>query len=138
MANTVPKSKSKGIKFIKVNLARQIVEAFEGTTLVFQFECVTGDNDHPTERGNFRILRKPQHYRYRSHKYNVQMNYPLFFTQDGKAFHQYHGLAPLWVVRMVRNNISDWFGSHGCVRLTETDAKALFEWASIGTAVQVL
>ncbi|HEX9172507.1 MAG TPA: L,D-transpeptidase, partial [Telluria sp.] len=29
------------------------------------------------------------------------------------------------------------FGSHGCVRLDEADAQMLYEWASIGTAVEV-
>ena len=66
------------------------------------------------------------------------MNYPLFFTHDGKALHQYHGPLPIWALRSARNNVSDWIGSHGCVRLAENDAKAIYEWASIGTAVQVL
>lgn len=137
MTTAAQKQKSKANKIIKVNLAQQIVEVFEGSTKVFRFECVTGDKNHPTDRGFFRIIRKP-HYRYRSHTYNVQMNYPLFFTHDGKAFHQYHGPMPIWALRSVRNNISEWIGSHGCVRLAESNAKALYEWASIGTAVHVL
>ncbi len=136
MVTVAQKPKSKGKKLIKINLMRQIVEAFEGSEKVFSFDCVTGDKDHPTDRGFFRIIRKP-HYRYRSHTYNVQMNYPLFFTHDGKALHQYHGPMPIWALRSVRNNVSDWIGSHGCVRLAESDAKAIYEWASIGTAVHV-
>ena len=66
------------------------------------------------------------------------MNYPLFFTPDGKALHQYHGPLPIWALRTARNNVSDWVGSHGCVRLGQSDAKAIYEWASVGTAVQVL
>ena len=123
-------------KIIKINIDQQIVEAFEGSTKVFRFECVTGDRDHPADRGLFRIIRKP-YFRYRSHAYNVQMNYPLFFTHDGKALHQYHGPMPLWAVRSARS-VSDWVGSHGCVRLVEDDAKGIYEWASIGTAVHVL
>ncbi len=137
MVTAAQKPKSKGKKIIKVNLTQQIVEAFDGATKIFSFECVTGDKDHPTDRGFFHVLRKP-HFRYRSHAYNVQMNYPLFFTHDGKALHQYHGPIPIWVLRSARNNVSDWIGSHGCVRLAENDAKAIYEWASIGTAVHVL
>ena len=32
----------------------------------------------------------------------------------------------------------DSFGSHGCVRLTESDAKALFEWTPLHTLVEVV
>lgn len=122
-------------KTIKVNLAQQIVEAYEGTERIFRFECVTGDKDHPTDRGTFRILRK--HHPYRSRTYNVQMDYAMFFTHDGKALHQYHGVVPLSIVRTARSSVSEWFGSHGCVRLAEADAKALYGWAAVGTTVMV-
>ncbi len=122
-------------KRIKVHLDMQIVEAFESKKRVFLFDCVTGDRDHPTDRGIFNIFRKA--HPYRSKKYNVPMNYALFFTQDGKALHQYHGPVPLSMVRVMRTNVSDWFGSHGCVRLDEKDAKALWEWADYGTMVEV-
>lgn len=124
-----------GGKIIKVDLTQQIVEAFDGATRAFRFECVSGDKDHPTDRGSFRIMRK-QH-PYRSRTYNVQMDYAMFFTNDGKALHQYHGPVPLSVVRTVRTSVSDWFGSHGCVRLAEADARALYEWAPVGTAVHI-
>ncbi|WP_081687011.1 L,D-transpeptidase family protein [Chitinilyticum litopenaei] len=55
---------------------------------------------------------------------------------DGKAFHQYHG--PSFTAVRLGRGISDWFGSHGCVRLSEDDAKSLFNWADVGsTLVQV-
>lgn len=130
------KPQPKAGKIIKINLTQQIVEAYEGTIQIFQFECVSGDKDHPTDRGVFRILRKA--HPYRSRTYNVQMDYAMFFTHDGKALHQYHGVVPLAFVRTARSSVSDWFGSHGCVRLTGTDAKKLYEWASVGTTVQVL
>lgn len=122
-------------KVIKVDLTAQLVDAYDGNERVHRFECVSGDKDHPTDRGKFKIQRK--HEIYRSHTYNVQMNYAMFFTADGKALHQYHGAVPLGVVRTFRGKVSDWFGSHGCVRLSETDARALFEWAPLGTTVEV-
>jgi lipoprotein-anchoring transpeptidase ErfK/SrfK len=126
---------SRSRKVIKVDLAAQLVEAYDGIERIHRFECVSGDKDHPTDRGRFRIQRKYEIYR--SHTYNVQMNYAMFFTTDGKALHQYHGAVPLSVVRTFRNKVTEWFGSHGCVRLSETDARALFEWAPLGTAVEV-
>lgn len=122
-------------KRIQVDLSRQCVEAYEGRVCVFRFDCVTGDREHPTDRGTFRILRK--HHPYRSRMYNVQMDHAMFFTADGKAFHQYHGPMPLGVVRLARNSLSDRFGSRGCVRLNEADARQLYEWTPVGTMVQV-
>ncbi|WP_081686972.1 L,D-transpeptidase [Chitinilyticum litopenaei] len=68
-------------KLIKVSLASQTVEAYEDRFVKYKFDCVTGDGDHPTDKGVFKILRK-QH-PYRSRTYNVQMDYALFFTSDG-------------------------------------------------------
>lgn len=69
------------------------------------------------------------------------MNYALFFTSDGKAIHQYHGplsrgLVSLDVVRMARG-VSDYFGSHGCVRVAETDARRMYQWSAVGMQVHV-
>jgi lipoprotein-anchoring transpeptidase ErfK/SrfK len=47
------------------------------------------------------------------------------------------GAVPLSVVRTFRSQVTKWFGSHGCVRLCEAVARALFEWASLGTTVEV-
>jgi lipoprotein-anchoring transpeptidase ErfK/SrfK len=127
---------SKSEKSIKVDLALQVVEAYVGSDRVLQFECVSGDRDHPTDRGTFKIMRK--HHPYRSRAYNVQMDYAMFFTLDGKALHQYHGPVPLSLVRAARNSVSEWFGSHGCVRLAEADAKELYGWAPVGTTVKVV
>ncbi|SDD89660.1 L,D-transpeptidase catalytic domain [Massilia sp. PDC64] len=58
-------------------------------------------------------------------------------TADGNALHQYHGAVPLTVIRTFRGRVTEWFGSHGCVRLCEDDARALFEWAPLGTVVEM-
>ena len=124
------------MKRIVVNLEEQTLEAFEDDELIHQFICVTGDDDHPTDKGTFKIFRK-QH-PYRSKTYDVPMDYAMFFTEDGKALHQYHGPVPLTVVRAMRQGVSDWFGSHGCVRLQEEDAHTLYEWAPMNTKVTVV
>lgn len=127
---------SNGRKRIVVNLALQVLEAFEGKTRVFRFECVTGDGEHPTDRGTFHIGQKQQ--RYVSRTYSVPMNYAMFFTPDGKAVHQYHGPFPLGALRLARNHLGTWIGSHGCVRLSEDDARALFDWTPVGAQISVV
>ena len=121
-------------KKIIVRLRDQTVEALDGGVRVFMFDGVTGDSSHPTNKGSFRVIRKE--HPYRSKSYNVQMNYALFFTTDGKALHQYHGVVPLGVLRVMKSG-TDWIGSHGCVRLSESDAAALYNWAPTQTAVVV-
>ena len=47
-------------------------------------------------------------------------------------------LACEQAARMVAmKSASDWFGSHGCVRLSEEDARTLFDWAPINTKVEI-
>jgi lipoprotein-anchoring transpeptidase ErfK/SrfK len=128
-------SKGKAKKVIRVNLALQIVEAYEGTERIFRFECVSGDKYGQTDRGTFKIDR--QHRKYRSKSYDVQMDYAMFFTPDGKAFHQYHGSAPFALMRSTKMYLTDLVGSRGCVRLREADAKALFEWTPRFTVVHI-
>jgi lipoprotein-anchoring transpeptidase ErfK/SrfK len=120
---------------IAVDLDSQTLKAYEGGTVVFSFDCVTGSKDHPTEPGHYRILRKdPNHV---SHAYNVPMHWAMFFTADGKAIHQYHGMVPLSAVRALKEHVTDYLGSHGCVRLVETDAKAPYEWTDYSTAIHI-
>ena len=121
-------------KRIEVSIADQELKAFDNTKLVFRFDCITGDADHPTDKGTFKIFWKDRNHV--SHKYHVKMHYAMFFTHDGKAIHQYHGPA-FTTVRTLKTNVSGWFGSHGCVRLQEEDAKALFNWAPSHTTVHV-
>ena len=123
------------MRHIVVNLDEQMVRAFEDDNQVYEFICVSGDDEHPTDKGTFKIFEK--RHPYRSHTYNVEMDYAMFFTEDGKALHQYHGPVPLEVVRTMKQNVSEWFGSHGCVRLEEEAARTLYEWAPLNTKVTI-
>jgi lipoprotein-anchoring transpeptidase ErfK/SrfK len=120
---------------IEVDTSSQTLRALDGGKIVYKFDCVSGDEDHPTDKGTFRIFLKDKNHV--SHKYHVKMFYAMFFTHDGKAIHQYHGPAPLWLVRSLKQDTSDWFGSHGCVRLAEGDARTLFDWAPMRTTVHI-
>jgi len=120
---------------IKVYLDQQIVEAYEGEERIFRFECVTGDKWGPTERGTYFIGRK--HEDYRSQKYKVDMDWCMFFSADGKAFHQYHEAMNFDLMRATKRYVSDMVGSRGCVRLREADAKTLFLWTPQRTEVNI-
>jgi lipoprotein-anchoring transpeptidase ErfK/SrfK len=118
-------------KRIVVDLSRQILFAYDGDKLVYQFDCVTGDRDNPTPPGRFQISRK--HRLYTSHTYHVPMNYAMFFNQ-GIAIHQAYMVTAISYLKFAG---ADFFGSHGCVRLSESHARTLFDWAPMRTSVEV-
>ena len=122
----------KSKKRIEVFLNDQILIAYEDKKEIFKFDCVTWDKDHLTPIGSFLIYRK--HEKYTSKKYKVRMDYAMFIYK-GIAIHMAYMVAPMSYLK--RFGI-DCFGSHGCIRLSEDDAKSLFKWALMGTPVKVL
>lgn len=117
-------------RWIDVNLTTQTVIAYEGDTAVYNALVSSGTWEHPTVTGQFRIW-----LRYESQTmdgallgydyYLENVPYVMYFYQD----YAIHGAY--W-----HNN----FGtpmSHGCVNVHPTDAGWLFNWASIGTLVNV-
>jgi lipoprotein-anchoring transpeptidase ErfK/SrfK len=120
-------------KRILVILSRQRLFAFEDDALFHECDCATGNHDHPTDVGVFKILRKA--HPYRSKKYNAQMDYAMFFSPDGKAIHKAYFVGPTSYMKFFG---VDWFGSHGCVRLAESDAQKLFAWGDLKTVVEIV
>ena len=62
------------------------------------------------------------------------MPYTMFFTADGKAI---HGTQMTALRSYLHTYLTESVGSQGCVGLTDDDAKALFEWAPLGTLIVV-
>lgn len=119
-------------KQIVVDLDNQNLYAFEGRKLKYSFDTTSGDIDHPTATKPqlFHIFRK--HKKYVSKKYGARMDYAMFFTYDGKAIHQSNAVTLTSYLKTLGIN---YFGSHGCARLSEDDAKKLFFWTPMGTPV---
>lgn len=115
-----------GIRWIDVDLTNQMVYAYEGDVIVNSFLVSTGTWLTPTVTGQYKIYVK-----YRSAKmsgpgyYLPNVPYIMYFYK-GYGLH-----GTYW-----HNN----FGtpmSHGCVNLRTDDAAWLFNWASVGTLVNV-
>lgn len=100
--------------------------AYEGTTVVASFVVSTGTIYHPTVLGQFRI--------WTSLRYDDMAGpgYYLPSVPFVMYFYQGYGLhGTYW---------HDNFGtrmSHGCVNLRISDAEWMFEFASVGTLVNV-
>jgi hypothetical protein len=111
-------------KWIDVNLKRQTLVAFEGTTPVFATIFSSGRNEHETPPGSFRIREKH-----------------ISATMDGDADTATDGPYSIEDVPYIQYFNAGYalhgafwhssFGSvksHGCVNLAPWDAKALFAW----------
>jgi len=130
-------------KGIEVDLRGQRLLAFEGDKQVVDFTCFTGDGLSATDAGRFSITWKDE--KHVSSKYHRAMPYAMFFTADGKAIHagKYVGVRST-AMRSGLGKLDKYIpdelfkiGSHGCVNLTEENAKKLYDWAPEGTQVIV-
>ena len=119
-------SSGNGTRWIDVDLTNQRVYAYEGDTVVNSFIVSTGTWLTPTVTGQFNVYVK-----YRSNK----MSGPGYYLPDVPYIMYFHGSYGLHGTYWHNN-----FGtpmSHGCVNLTIDDAGWLYNWASVGTVVNV-
>lgn len=113
-------------RWIDLDLSKQRVYAYEGNKIVRKFVVSTGTWRTPTVTGTYRIYVK---YRYAHMSgpgyYLPNVPYTMYFYK-GYGIH-----GTYW-----HNN----FGtpmSHGCVNMRTDEAGWLFNWASVGTIVNI-
>lgn len=113
-------------RWIDVDLSDQMVYAYQGSSVVNSFLVSTGTYLHPTVTGQYRIYVK---------YYSTTMSGPGYYlTNVPYTMYFYYGYSfhgTYW-----HHN----FGtpmSHGCINMYTPDAEWLFNWASIGTLVNV-
>ena len=115
-----------GTRWIDVDLTNQMVYAYEGDVIVNSFIVSTGTWLTPTVTGKHKIYVKVRVQDMRGPGYHLKdVPYVMFFSGDyglhGTYWHNNFG-TPM---------------SRGCVNLTIDDAAWLFNWASVGTIVNV-
>ena len=113
-------------RWIDIDLGNQMLYAFDGDELVGSFVVSTGTYLHPTVTGQYKIYVKYASTDMRGDDYYLpDVPYTMYFY-EGYGIH-----GTYW-----HNN----FGtpmSHGCVNMITSDAQWLFNWASVGTTVNV-
>ena len=115
-----------GERWIDVDLSEQRVSAYEGDVVMNSFLVSTGVAQTPTVTGKYKIYVKVRIQDMSGPGYYLRdVPYVMFFYEDyglhGTYWHNNFGI-PM---------------SRGCVNLTVDDAAWLFNWATVGTVVNV-
>ncbi len=115
-----------GERWIDVDLSTQTTHAYEGDTLIRSFVVSTGTWQTPTVTGTYRIYVKYESAdMYGADYYLSGVPYVMYFYEGyglhGTYWHSNFG-TPM---------------SHGCVNLSPADAAWLFDFARVGTAVNI-
>jgi lipoprotein-anchoring transpeptidase ErfK/SrfK len=123
---TPPVVGSGGERWVDVDLTNQMVYAYEGSQMVNSFLVSTGTWEYPTVTGQYNIYIKLRYTDMAGPGYYLpNVPYTMYFYK-GYGLH-----GTYW-----HNN----FGtpmSHGCVNLSIPDSEWLFNFASVGTLVNV-
>lgn len=98
-------------RVMNVDLSDQTFEFCQDGEVAFKGKVCTGKPGMETPTGEFPVLGKSKDYT--SKKYGSKMPYAVRFTDDGHFLHQ--------------GPIKAQPSSHGCVRLSEENAKKVFQ-----------
>jgi lipoprotein-anchoring transpeptidase ErfK/SrfK len=123
-----------GSKYILVDLSEQHMYVYEGDGLIYSFVASTGING-ATRIGNFAVQSKiPNAY---GSTWNIWMPDWLGIYWSGGLENGIHALP------ILPNGATLWAGflgrpiSYGCVVLGTYDAQVLYDWAEMGTPVDI-
>jgi len=127
-------STSRG-KLIELSIDDQELIAWQDGVVIYRFVVSTGRAGYETPSGRFKVHTKYENRWSRTWK--VWMPYAMFWHPKwGYAFHElpYKPGAPDRRIGASKLGTAD---SHGCVRINLGDARKLYEWAPVGTAVWI-
>jgi lipoprotein-anchoring transpeptidase ErfK/SrfK len=123
-----------GSKYILISISEQHLYAYEGDTLVYSFVASTGMKN-ATRAGIFSVLDKiPNAY---GATWNIWMPNWLGIYWAGSMENGIHALP------ILPNGAQLWAGflgrpiSYGCIVLGASEAQLLYDWADIGTPVEI-
>jgi len=114
-----------GSPWLQVNLTTQSVSAYRGSTFIKSFPVATGKPGHRTD-----VNTKYKSQTMRGADYTTP-NVPwISYFNGGEVFHG----AP-WNTYNINHGIPS---SHGCVNMMVSDAKWIYDFAPLGTKVEVI
>ena len=117
---------------IKVDLSQQRIFTFEKGVLIRSFKISSGKIETPTPTGTFKVIHKQE--LLFSKIAGCWLSFWIGFTKDGK-----YGLHETPICDGTRLG-EDKIGtpaSAGCLRVKQAEAEILYNWAAIGTVVEI-
>lgn len=122
-------------KWIDVDLTQQLMTAYDGQTPIRTVEITTGVPGWDTPPGHYQILSRVANETMTSGAIGAEHFYKLedvlftqYFTDRGHAIHFAWWRTPQTIGRP---------GSHGCINLLLDDARFFWDWAEIGTPLDI-
>ncbi|MFY4659391.1 L,D-transpeptidase family protein [Scardovia wiggsiae] len=113
-----------------VDLSRQQMYAYKGTTLVQTFNVSTGKPDTPTHAGTYFVASKLPLQTMRGDDYVTPDVQWISYFHGGEGFHS----AP-WNINGIARGVPK---SHGCVNMNPAEAKWLYDFLPRGAMVKVI
>jgi tetratricopeptide (TPR) repeat protein len=122
-------------KRIEIDISTQRFYAWEGDVLVYKFLTSTGLHGRDTATGHFHVLDKiPMAY---SSVWRLQMPYWLGIYYVGNIENGIHALPIRPDGSVMWGGLLGQRASYGCVILSTEAAVLIYDWADIGTAVDI-
>jgi lipoprotein-anchoring transpeptidase ErfK/SrfK len=132
--DAAPQPPAGGEKLIIVSIHQQRVYAYQGGTLVYSFVASTG-SDNSTRIGTFSILDKiPKAY---GSTWNFWMPDWMGIYHAGGLEDGFHSLPLLANGQRLWGDAIGTPITYGCIVLGIQDSRTLYNWAEIGTTVQI-
>jgi L,D-transpeptidase catalytic domain/Putative peptidoglycan binding domain len=110
-------------KRLEVDIQRQVLFLISSGKVRRTIAISSGSPGHDTPRGSYTIFRKEQ--MSYSVPFKTWLPWASYFTSSGIAFHQYASVPP-------------YPASHGCVRIPESFAREVYQFAGFGVPVKVV
>jgi tetratricopeptide (TPR) repeat protein len=122
-------------KRIEIDISKQRFYAWEGDELVYKFRTSTGLRGRDTATGHFEVLSKiPMAY---SSIWRLKMPYWLGIYYVGRVENGIHALPIRPDGSVMWGGLLGQRASYGCVILSTKAAKTIYNWAEIGTPVDI-
>lgn len=118
-------------KLITVDIGQQKLYAWEGGKVIFQTPVSTGMRYTPTVKGSFKIYKK---YPLQDMKGSYPPYEPYYIKNVPNVMYFYGAYA---IHGVFWHNSFGWRASHGCVNLPVPASKWVYDWADMGTRVEV-
>lgn len=118
-----------GPKWIELDLSTQMLVAYEGQTPVFSARMSSGLPRTPTVIGSYRVYLKYRTQRMRGGVKGVDY-YDIPNVPNVMYFYSGYAIHGVWWHTNFGNP-----ASHGCINLSQANAKWMYEWAPMSTMV---